>query len=219
MTEGHIAIFGGTFNPIHFGHLRAAEEVREALGLSKVIFTPSCVPPLKSGDLAEVHCRLEMVRLAIKDNPHFDLSDMECRRGEKSYTVRTLEELKEQHPSIEPLFILGVDAFLDIPNWYKPERLIQLCDFIVVNRPPFCTEEILRSPFLKDEGMRLSRETQALLTLKSGRKVISINCTSIGISASDIRERLKKGMSIKYLLPESVESYIISNKLYNKSVE
>ncbi len=156
-----------------------------------------------------------MVGLAIKDNPRFDLSDMECRRGEKSYTVRTLEELKEQHPSIEPLFILGVDAFLDIPNWYKPERLIQLCDFIVVNRPPYSIEEILRSPFLKDEGMRLSRETQALLSLKSGRKVISINCTSIGISASDIRERLKKGMSIKYLLPESVESYIISNKLYN----
>ncbi len=215
LTEGQTAIFGGTFNPIHFGHLRAAEEVREALGLSKVIFIPSCVPPLKSGDLAEVHCRLDMVRLAIRDNPYFELSDMECRRGEKSYTVKTLEELKEQHPSIEPFFILGVDAFLDMPNWYQPERLIQLCDFIVVNRPPFSIEEILRSPFLKDEGMRLSRETQALLSLKSGRKVISINCTSLGISASDIRERLKKGMSIKYLLPESVESYIISNKLYN----
>ncbi|NOZ25496.1 MAG: nicotinate (nicotinamide) nucleotide adenylyltransferase [Nitrospirae bacterium] len=215
MTEGRTAIFGGTFNPIHFGHLRTAEEVREALCLDRIIFIPSCVPPLKSGDLADGGCRLEMVRLAVRDNPYFDVSDMECRRKEKSYTVRTLEELKEQHPRSEPLFILGVDAFLDIPNWYRPERLIQLCDFIVVNRPPYSIEEILRSPLIEDKGVRLSGETQAVLTLKSGRRVISISCTPIGIAASDIRERLRRGRSIKYLLPESVESYIISNKVYS----
>jgi len=156
-----------------------------------------------------------MVRLAVKDNPHFDVSDVECRRSGKSYTVRTLEELKERHPTVEPFFILGVDAFLDIPNWYRPERLVQLCDFIVVNRPPYSMEELLRSPLIKkEEGVNLSGRTQAVLTMKSGRRVISINCTPIGISASDIRARLKKGRSIKYLLPESVESYIISNKVY-----
>jgi len=208
-------VFGGTFNPIHFGHLRAAEEVREALGLERIIFMPSCVPPLKSGDLAEGGCRLEMVRLAVRDNPYFEVSDMECRRGEKSYTVTTLEELKEQHPPLEPLFILGVDAFLDIPNWYRPERLIQLCDFIVVSRPPYGVEEILKSPFIEDEGTGRGGETPAVLTLKSGRRVISMNCTPIGISASEIRERLRAGRSIKYLLPETVESYIISNKVYN----
>ena len=191
--------------------------MREALGLSKVIFIPACVPPLKSEDLADAHHRLEMVGLAIESNPCFEISDMECRRGGKSYTVETLEELKREDPSIQPLFILGVDAFLEIPNWYKPERLIKLCDFIVINRPPHGIEEILKSPFVKQGEGYLQGKRQSFLKLKSGRKAIPLHCTPIGISASDIRRRLRNNLSIKYLLPESVESYIISNRVYKQS--
>ncbi len=208
MTEGRTALFGGTFNPIHYGHLRAAEEVREVLGLRRVVFVPSCFPPLKSEDLAEAAHRLEMTRMAVEGNPFFEVSDMECRRGGRSYTVDTLEELKRASPSSEPLFILGVDAFLDMPNWHRPERLMELCDFVVVNRPPHRIEELSRSPYLREAGR------SGLMHLSSGRWVLGLNCTPIAISASDIRWRLRNNLSIRYLLPESVESYIISNRLY-----
>ncbi len=184
--------------------------MRETLGLSKVVFVPSRVPPLKDRDLADAGHRLEMVRLAVEANPGFEVSDLECRGSGKSYTVETLMELKRRDPGMEILFILGVDAFLDIPNWHKPEMLVRLCDFVVVNRPPHDIEEILSSPLV---DMAECREGTPL-RIRGGGKVFPVVCTPIGISATDIRQRLRQGRSIKYLLPESVESYIISNRVY-----
>jgi nicotinate-nucleotide adenylyltransferase len=208
-TEGRPALFGGTFNPVHYGHLRAAEEARESLKLEKVIFIPAFAPPLKSEELADPTHRFEMVSRAVTGNPFFEASDIECKKGNTSYTVETIDELKK-HQSKDPLFLLGLDAFLDIPHWHEPEKLIGLCDFIVVNRPPDELGGIYRSPYIRTK----EEEKKVTVKLTSGKAVIPFRCTPLLISASDIRKRLKEGRSIKYLLPESVESYIISNRLY-----
>lgn len=217
-AENHMAhctaIFGGTFNPPHYGHLRIAEEAREKLKLERVLFVPSNIPPLKSAELAGIGHRLEMVRLSVEGNPSFEVSDIECRRGGKSFTVDTLEEIKCHGVGERTLFLLGVDAFLDISDWYRHERLLELTDFIVVNRPPYDTEEVLKSPFVDTARGLYDIEGVLQADTVNGGKIFPINCTSLDISASDIRRRLRKGLSVKYLLPEDVESYIISNTIY-----
>jgi len=127
-----IGIFGGTFNPIHYGHLRAAEEVREKLEFDKIIFIPSGKPPLKTEEIADAIHRYKITMRAIDNNHFFELSDIECRQIGKSYTVKTFEELKKTTPKAELFFILGIDAFLDIPNWWHPERLIALTNFVII---------------------------------------------------------------------------------------
>ncbi len=212
--EGKTALFGGTFNPIHYGHLRVAEEVREELQLNKVVFIPSSVPPLKKRGLIDAKHRLEMVRIATSGNPYFEVSDVECRRPGKSYTVETLEYLKDRASLSDPLFILGLDAFLEISLWYKPERLIELCDFVVVNRPPNDILDVKKSEYVKKNSLKMLKDGVYAMDLISGRKVLCVKCTPLWISASEIRERISNKRSIKYLLPESVETYIISHNLY-----
>ncbi|RMG73239.1 MAG: nicotinate (nicotinamide) nucleotide adenylyltransferase [Nitrospirae bacterium] len=213
-----IGIFGGTFNPIHFGHLRIAEQTRERLSLEKIIFIPSCMPPLKKQDVIDAEDRLEMVRLAIRGNPFFELSDMECKRHGPSYTVETLLELKDTMKNRKPVFIIGIDSFLELPLWYRPEEVIGLTDFAVLNRPPHHITELYSSPYvIKDsestvEGIRT-------LKLSSGKTLYIMPVTGLNISASEIRRLRRNGKSIKYLLPESVESYIISKGLYKKDRE
>lgn len=157
-----------------------------------------------------------MLRLATEGNPPFEVSDIEYKRGGISYTVETIEEMKKANPSFEPLLILGVDAFLDIPNWHRSGLLMEMSDFVIVNRPPFDLKDILSSPYIK-EGVEGEGVNGQVIELISGRLAIPLACTPVGISASGIRDRLKRGMSIKYLLPESVESYIISNGLYQNA--
>jgi nicotinate-nucleotide adenylyltransferase len=215
-----IGVFGGTFNPVHYGHLRAAEETREILGLDKVLFIPSGNPPLKSEDVADALKRYKMVRLAVVRNRFFDVLDIECVKSGKSYTVDTVGELLERYRSADLYFMLGTDAFLDIPNWWMPERLTAMVNFAVVSRPGMRFGELLSSPYVKatKEGFDpLGRSGQGSLTieLSSGRKAELVQITPLDISSSDIRRRVKSGLSIKYLLPEDVESFIISNKLYS----
>lgn len=219
MNKG-IGIFGGTFNPIHYGHLRAAEEVRERIGLEKILFIPSCNPPLKGFDLAGPEDRFEMTRLAIDGNPYFDISDIECRRPGKSYTVETLSELKRLWPQKDLFLILGIDSFIEIPEWYMPEKLMEITDFIVVSRPGFRFEGLVRMPLRSSECQAILRELDTGRTqfgeigLKTGRKVLLMNITPLDISATRIRRLVREGSSIRYLLPESVEYYIISKGLY-----
>lgn len=204
-----LGIFGGTFNPIHFGHLRTAEETREALGLDGVIFVPSGNPPLKRQGLADAAHRYEMAALATAPNPCFRLSDVELRRAEKSYTVTTLHLLREQYPDDELLFILGIDAFLDIPHWRWPDSLIAMTDFVVVVRPGFSLSLLASSPYLSDR-----QAEGGGLTLASGRRIIPVQVTQLAISSTDIRGRVSEGKSIKYLVPEPVEHYILTHGLY-----
>jgi nicotinate-nucleotide adenylyltransferase len=214
-----IGIMGGTFNPVHFGHLRVAEEVRERFGFRKILFVPSGNPPLKTGDLADASHRYEMTGLAIQTNPCFALSDIECRRGEKSYTVETMVYLRKEHPGYEPYFILGIDSFLDVPHWYQPERLMELTHFVVVSRPGFLFSSL--SSRIKVDGKTLSEldscKLDAHMThIGKDREIHLINVTPFGVSATTMRALIREGMSIKYLLPETVESYIIANKIYSE---
>lgn len=203
-----LGIFGGTFNPVHIGHLRTAEETREAVGLDRVVFIPSGNPPLKRRGLAEAAHRYEMVALATASNPCFLVSDIELHRTEKSYTVTTLHLLREQYRDDELLFILGVDAFLDIPHWRQPESLMATTDFAVVVRPGFSLSLLASSPYIARES------AESAPALASGRRIIPVNVTQLDISSTEIRRRIREGKSIKYLVPEAVENYIYDNGLY-----
>jgi nicotinate-nucleotide adenylyltransferase len=214
-----VGIMGGAFNPIHYGHLRAAEEARTKLGFEKILFIPSGNPPLKMKGLADANHRYEMTRLSIETNPFFDISDIECRESRKSYTVETLTVLGERHPENEFFLILGNDSFLDIPAWYQPERLTELVNFVVISRPGFRFSDL--SPRISAVPETLSAlDTRALemyrLRLESGRELLLLNITPMDISATAVRTLVKAGKSIKYLLPEQVESYIILHKLYKE---
>ncbi|OGW53419.1 MAG: nicotinate (nicotinamide) nucleotide adenylyltransferase [Nitrospirae bacterium RBG_13_43_8] len=214
-----IGIFGGTFNPIHYGHLRAAEEVREKFDLTKVVFIPAKNPPLKSRELLKSEHRYKMTELALSGNIFFEISDIEFKRPGKSYSVQTLEEMQRIFPDMDLCFILGIDAFLEIPTWYQPERLLSLADFIVISRPSFRFVDLLSSPYVDVSRNELEKLDEAEAeswrsTLKGKSVITALKIPLLNISATEIRRRIREGKSVKYLLPESVESYIISNKLY-----
>ena len=220
----NIGIFGGTFNPIHYGHLRSAEEIRTMFGLDRIFFIPSGNPPLKRKDLAEAEHRYKMVRMAVRGNPYFEVLDIECVRPGKSYTVDTLEQLLKNYPAAVFFFMLGIDAFLDIPNWRGPEKILSLTNFIVLSRPGKNFSDLFQSPYLDMKktllaGIDNGDSESCTTVLQSGKQVILARVTQLGISSTDIRKRVKKGTSLKYLLPAEVESYIISNNLYKKRIE
>jgi|SRR5208283_2023016 len=224
-------IFGGTFNPIHFGHLRAAEEVLSNVPLDKIIFLPSGTPALKVAGLIDASHRYAMTKLAIDSNTRFLASDIEVSQPEKSYTVETLKRFRELYPAEDLFFILGMDAFLDIPNWWQPDKLIETMDFIVVTRPGYSLIDIAKSPYFNLQahdffnvssgampayGLRESapRDGRTCFDLKGGKRAFVVNLTSLDISSTEIRKLLKEGRSIKYLLPEVVEKYIAMRNLY-----
>jgi nicotinate-nucleotide adenylyltransferase len=214
-----IGILGGTFNPVHYGHLAAAEEIRDRLKLDRVLFIPSFIPPHKQEDEVPpaIH-RMEMVRLAIAGNPAFVPSDVEIRRGGRSYTLDTVETLRADHPGAELFFITGLDSFLEIQTWSHWDRLLTLCTFVVLSRPGYRFTDLLKIPFLKPAereitGLDRGERTQAVVT--AGAITVFLELIPLyDISSTDIRRRTREGRSVKYLLPDAVEIYIIKNKLY-----
>lgn len=216
-----LGIFGGTFNPIHYGHLRAAEESRLYNNLDKVIFMPSGSPPIKTAELADASARYLMTTLAINSNPDFIVSDFEVRQTEKSYTVNTIGGLKEIYSDDELFLILGIDAFLDMPAWLQPEKIIEIIDFIIVARPGFNLSDVMTSPYIKPDhpfttDIHNAKSPFSIqLQLVSGRSLTFSIITPIGISSTDIRNLIKTGKSIKYLVPEKVEQFIYENNLYS----
>jgi nicotinate-nucleotide adenylyltransferase len=210
-----LGIFGGTFNPIHTGHLRVAEEVRDICGLDRIIFMPSGNPPLKSNELAEALHREAMTRLATSSNINFMVSDIEMRDGDKSYTVNTIERLRSIYAGDELFFIMGLDAFLDLPKWLEPGKIISAIDFIVMTRPGFGCDEMKASPYVED----MRADFNAGITecrLKGGKKALVVQVTAFDVSSRAIRQLVSSGRSIKYLVPEAVEQYISTNRLYNR---
>lgn len=211
----HIGIMGGTFNPIHIGHIRIAEEVRETFGLDKVFFIPTYTPPHKeNGSLISSEHRFEMVKLAIQDNPSFEASDIEIKRGGRSYSVDTLRELHKKHPKTDFSFIVGTDSFNDITTWCKYEELFKLTNFIVIPRPDYPVKKI--GEVLPVELARKFRydAERAVYANEHGKFVAYIETTLFGISASGIRNMVKEGKSTRYILPKGVEDYIAKNRLY-----
>ena len=199
-TEG-LGVLGGTFDPIHLGHLIIAERVREALQLSRVLFVPSARPPHKLGDpVTDAHHRLRMTDLAVAPNAHFAASRMELDRQGPSFTIETIRQLRAQgHDSIA--FIMGADSLLDLPKWRQPDDILRECQVVAVARPGFDAAHVASA-----------------LGPTRAAKVKLVEVPLIGISSTDIRERVATGRSIRYLVPEPVEEYIRGHSLYDREV-
>ncbi len=227
-TDGHrIGILGGTFNPIHMGHLVAAEEVGKDFSLDKVILIPANLPPLKDNEclIASEH-RLKMVSLAIQSNPRLEVRDLEIRRGGVSYTIDTLGALQdEEAPDTAFFFIIGQDAFRQIGSWRDAQALFGLTHFVVVRRPTLSVDEmlgILEESLTTPKGeLNFARTGFDHQVAAEGVEVEP--CESriwlkdipyFDISSSMIRQRLASGRSIKYLVPDMVEAYILEHLLY-----
>lgn len=197
----NIGVMGGTFDPIHNGHLAVAEEVRVRLNLAEILFVPAGQPWLRiDRPISPAEHRVAMVRLAITGKPYFKLSTMEIERPGPTYTVDTMVELQAQFGSGADLFfILGWDSLVQLPEWKEPSRLITLCRLVAVPRP--CCAK----PDLK--------ELESLIP-GLARRVVLMDKPEIDISASDIRDRVARGLSIRHLVPESVERYIRQHGLY-----
>lgn len=216
-------LFGGTFNPVHIGHLRVAEEVRSGFGLDRVYFIPAAVPPHKENTaLAGFDDRCRMIEESISSNPGFIVSDAEFRRGGPSYTVDTVREFtKEAREKTEFFLIIGMDAFFEIETWKAYESLFDLISFIVMTRPlksardsrkryEAMAEHVRRHV---DKGYEIDQQKGRLVHEKK-QPVWVYNVTPLGISSSQIRGLAGQRDSIKYLVPEAVEEYILKKDLY-----
>lgn len=213
-----IGLFGGTFNPIHIGHLRGAEEIREILALSRIYFIPSAIPPHKdSSDVASPADRLNMVELATMENPFFEVCDIEIKRGGPSYTVHTLEYFSSKFPESEIYFILGAELFSEIHTWKEYKRLFELANFAVITRPGFPCSASIPLALRKDFRYYKNEESVTFYTHKdSARTIALVEIEGIQVSSTRIRELINRNSSIKYLVSKEVEAYILENKIYTK---
>lgn len=208
------AVFGGSFNPIHYGHLLLADEVREALGLDRVVFMPAAVPPHKSPlHLAPARDRHAMVALAVAGHPAFAVSDLELRRSGPSYTVDTVAELRAV--ADDELFLLvGSETFLDLLSWKDAPRLAALARFVVVPRTgsAFDPDSVQALKVLREIGQ--SRFVRVGEGPPAADGVLVVHATSLPISASDLRRRARDGRSLAYRMPDAVITYIRAQRLY-----
>lgn len=210
-----IGILGGTFDPIHFAHLRIAQEVLESCELHKVLFIPASSPPHKSaGDTSDFHHRLAMVQTAIADNPAFEVSDIESHRPGKSFSIQTLEILRAAHPGEEFYFIIGLDSFRDIATWRQYARLFELAHIVVAMRPGVFNGDPLNLLPVAIRDLFCYDVRPKTLRHRCGTTLIFVEETRLDLSSTRIRQLRSQGRSIKYLLPPLVEEYIISRDLY-----
>lgn len=197
-----IAIMGGTFDPIHNGHLVTAEAVWEKYNLDRVVFVPSGNPPHKLDiEVNDKEQRYAMVQMAVSSNPHFEISRIEVDRKGYTYTIDTIREIKASFKNkLHIYFITGADALLEIMTWKEADELLKECSFIAVTRPGYVKKDLY--------------DRIDLLNRNFGADISAMDVPAIAISSTDIRSRVRSGRSIKYLVPENVEEYIIKNNLY-----
>lgn len=208
-------ILGGTFNPIHLAHLRIAEEVREACALDEVLFIPAAIPPHKPPtEAAPFRDRLAMVEAAIADNPRFRATDLEARRGGRSFSVDTLAILRDADPAGERYFIVGLDSFRDIATWKDYARLFELAHLVVTARPGVALPDPLAALPVAARADFCYDIQPARLRHRSGNAVIFLEETRLDISSTLIRAKVATGSSIRYLVPPAVAAYIAEHKLY-----
>jgi nicotinate-nucleotide adenylyltransferase len=194
-----LGIFGGTFNPPHLGHLVCAQEAYLQLGLDRVMLMPARIPPHKAvDDEPGAEHRLELCRRAVDGDERFTVSDLEMRRDGPSYTVDTLEELHSQDPDTEMFLIVGGDVAAGLPRWHEPERVLSLATPAIAKR----------------RGTPRPAIEEALGTLRGGERACFFRMPSISFSSTMVRDRVRSGQSIRYIVPDGVASYINENGLY-----
>ncbi len=209
-----LALLGGTFDPVHLGHLRLAEEAREALALGEVRWIPAGRPPHRSTPLAAAAHRLAMVRLAVAGNAAFSVDDAEVRSQKPGYTVPTLERLRAAAGGRPLVLLMGADAFLDLAAWHRWRELFDLAHIGVATRPGFVLSTgDLPAELAQACASRLGDDPAVLRAAPAGR-VVTFSMTPLEISASLLRTRLAAGLSVRYLLPDPVAEYIHANNLY-----
>lgn len=202
-AEKKIGIIGGSFDPIHIGHLIIAQDAAERLELSQVVFVPASIPPHKQHlQQADIEHRLNMLSLAIETDIRFSVSDIEMQRGGISYTIDTVRELKTLHPGSELVLIVGSDTLIDLHNWHQPEELLSLCSVATFMRP--------------GEGSVNQIAEKVRLPEEQKKKVLEnlIEAHLVEISSTEIRMRVAEGLGIRYLVPPEVEMYIYEHSLY-----
>jgi nicotinate-nucleotide adenylyltransferase len=225
MTQGgRVGILGGTFNPIHLGHLRAAEEVREQLELSRVLLVPSAEPPHKSGSsadpIAPPELRLAWVREAVAGNPALEVDPLEIERGGPSYAIDTVRSVAARTAPEPPIFLIGCDAFALLSSWREPEELLSLACFAVMARPPVYSGSLAdelpdcaRDAFALEPSGRIARHRTAPTWIQA------VEVGALDISSSDVRERIRKGRSIRYLVPEAIREAVLASGVYDAPAE
>ncbi len=218
-----IGIMGGTFNPIHYGHLRTAAEVADRFGLEKVLFIPASLPPHKGNrEVVSAKHRRGMVELGIREDRRFTLSLTEIEREGTSYTVDTLELLRRDPYPREFFFIMGIDSFCEISTWKDARKCFFLTNFVVTTRPGFLTGEIIQvfqHPVLKgldfvetDKGRALG--CRSLKASDSSYGIFVLETKPVPVSSTEIRKKINKGVSVSNYLPEAVEKYIMNKGIY-----
>jgi nicotinate-nucleotide adenylyltransferase len=209
-----LGILGGTFDPVHLGHLRLAEEVAEAFNLEKLYLTPAASPPHKGGKtITPFHHRFEMIRLAIQGSSLLVAFDLEARRHGLSYSIETLKEFHRLYPvDLELFFVLGTDAFFEIETWKEHQKLFDYAHFVVIQRPGTPAGKV--ESFLSSLRVSFRKEDKDRFVGPEGYEVIYMEPTFMDISSTEIREKVAKGKSICFLVPERVRSYIYKNGLY-----
>ena len=211
-----IGILGGTFDPIHLGHLRSAEEVCQRLNLDKIYLIPSASPPHKTKEpVTSFRHRLAMTRLASDSSPLLDAMDLEGRRSGLSYSIETLREFHSIfRPDPDLFFILGMDAFLEISTWKEYERLFDYAHFVVITRAGFQSHGLMAVLSELNVGIKRKEDEPDLFIAPSGKTVMLIRATIMDISSTRIREMVRENMSIRFLVPEPVRTYIAEKGLY-----
>lgn len=197
-----IGVFGGTFDPVHVGHLILAERCREEAGLDQVWFLPSYSPPHKQGQtITRFEVRCDMLALALTGQPAFRVEPIEKELPPPSYTARTLAELRERHPDHTFALIVGGDSLYDLPTWYEPRRVVEQAELVAVPRPGAA----LPSAAVVAEKLGVPPE-QVRLTV--------VDCPQVDVSSREVRKRVGQGKSIRFLVPRAVEEYVRERTLY-----
>lgn len=212
-----IALFGGTFDPIHSGHLRSAAVVGRRFELDRILFVPASIPPHKArGDMAAAAERLRMVRLAVADRPGWTASPVEIRAGGPSYSIRTIERMRRRFPRAHLFFITGADAFRDIKTWREWERVLRSCLFIVTTRPGSGLDESVRGlgPSYESRVMDLGRRGRIREEDLAPGRIFLTPIAALPVSSTDIREKARRGLSLRRLVPPAVAAHIEARRLY-----
>lgn len=215
-----VGIFGGTFDPIHIAHLRCAEEARELLELDSILLVPSADPPHKRARaVTAARHRLAMVRKSAAGHPSFQVSTIEIDRSGFSFSIDTLRQLARSHPHWKMTLLMGIDAFAEIDTWKEYGAIFEEADVAVLSRPP-CPRHNLRdlTPVAVRRHFRYSSRRNSLIH-ENGNRVFFLSVSALDISASDIRDRVRQGRSIRYLVLPAVERYIEREQLYRAGTE